>query len=225
MPVFGALLSGNSSDKTFNFQALQQLSSQLTAEDIARLVYVADSQMVTAANLERIDTLRWRFISRLPSVYSLADGLKAKAWEEDRWIDIGPLSPGKRAASYRLQEFSEQLHEQPYRFVVVSSSSLEKRKEQTLECAIVRERSEMEQQANLFAKISYACAEDAQAALEAFVAATSRWWEIDAQILQQDVLLKRPQRGAAEAGHRAPARDPLPYPTDTGRPPRSSDPA
>lgn len=72
MPVLGQVLPGNSSDKTWNFETLEKLSRQLDAEDIARLVYIGDSQMVTGPNLQRIAELRWRFI--LPSAGHVRHG-------------------------------------------------------------------------------------------------------------------------------------------------------
>ncbi|EQD80772.1 hypothetical protein B1A_00533, partial [mine drainage metagenome] len=89
MPLASRVLDGNASDKTFNFEMLEDLSRQLSLEDVQRLVYVADSQMVTEANLQRVDLLGWRFISRLPNNYTLCDEVKERALALGAWQDVG----------------------------------------------------------------------------------------------------------------------------------------
>ncbi len=119
MPLLGQVLDGNSSDKTWTFETLETLSRQLDADDIARLVYIGDSQMVTGPNLDRMAELHWQFISRLPSVYSLADEVKAAAFAQGQWLEVGRISPGKGTASYKLQEHSGVIDDRTYRLVVV----------------------------------------------------------------------------------------------------------
>ncbi len=204
MPVLGQVLSGNSSDKTWNFETLETLSRQLDAEDIARLVYIGDSQMVTGPNLERIADLRWRFVSRLPSVYTLADKVKATAFAEGAWIEVGQISPGKQAASYRVQEHSGVIDDREYRLIVVKSSSLEKRKEQALQHAIDKEREAIEAQTGAWIKKPFSCQEDAEAALAAFAAKVPRYWGIKTEIQTQEVQLKRSQRGRPRKGEEPP---------------------
>ena len=204
MPVFGEVLSGNSSDKTWNFATLEKLSRQLNAEDLARLVYIGDSQMVTSQNLERIAEFGWRFISRLPSVYKLTDEVKAQAFAEGVWTEVGQISPGKKAASYRVQERSGVIDGHSYRLVVVVSSSLEKRKEHALSRAIDKESGAIAAQAALFAKAPYSCREDAQAALDLFAREVPHYWGFEAEIRAHEVVLKRPGRGRPRSGSEPP---------------------
>ncbi len=200
MPVLGQVLSGNSSDKTWNFEMLETLSRQLDAEDVARLVYIGDSQMVTGPNLERIAQLHWRFISRLPSTYALADAVKAAAFAQRQWTDVRQISPGKRAASYKVQEHAGTIDDRPYRLVVVQSSSLEKRKAQALQRDIDKEREAIEAQAAAWRKKPFSCQEDAEAAAAAFTAKVPRFWGIKTEIQATEVVLKRPQRGRPRKG-------------------------
>lgn len=206
MPLASRVLDGNASDKTFNFEMLEDLSHQLSLEDLQRLVYIADSQMVTQANLQRVDLLGWRFISRLPSNYTLCDEVKERALALGVWQDVGRLSPDKEAASYRVQEFEETLYNRPYRLVVVHSSSLEKGKKERLERAVARELEAIEQQVNQFAKKLYGCAADAQAALDTFLKKPPRFWSYAARVDQVEVTLKRPGRGRPKKGD-APLRE------------------
>ncbi len=204
MPVLSQVLSGNSSDKTWNFDTLEVLSRQMDAEDIARLVYIGDSQLVTGPNLERIADLGWRFISRLPSVYTLADTVKATAFAEGAWMEVGQISPGKQAASYRVQEHSGVIDDREYRLIVVQSSSLEKRKTQALQHAIDKERETIQAQAGAWTKKPFSCQEDAEAVLAAFAAKVPRYWSIKPEIHAQEVQLKRSQRGRPRKGEEPP---------------------
>lgn len=204
MPLLGQVLDGNSSDKTWNFEALETLSGQLDADDIARLFYVGDSQMVTGPNLDRIAALHWRFISRLPGVYSLADEVKAAAFAQDQWLEVGRISPAKGAASYKLQEHSGVIDDRTYRLIVVQSSSLEKRKTQTLQRAIDKERQAIERQAAAWLKKPFSCQADAEAALASFGAKVPRFWGIKTEIRTQEVVLKRSRRGRPRQGEEPP---------------------
>ena len=200
MPVLGQVLSGNSSDKTWNFEMLETMSRRLDEEDLARLIYIGDAQLVTRPNLERIAQLHWRFISRLPSTYTLADAVKAAAFAQESWTDVRQISPGKRAASYKVQEHAGTIDDRPYRLVVVQSSSLEKRKAQALQRDIDKEREATEAQAADWRKKPFSCQEDAEAAAAAFAAKVPRFWGIKTEIQAQDVVLKRPQRGRPRKG-------------------------
>ena len=204
MPVLGQVLSGNSSDKTWNFETLETLSRQLDAEDVARLVYIGDSQMVTGPNLRRIAELRWRFISRLPSTYTLADEVKAAACAAGQWMEVGQISAGKQAASYRVQEHSGAIDDRMYRLIVVQSSSLEKRKAQTLQHAIDKEQETILAQAALWGKKPFSCQEDAEAAVAVFAGKVPRYWGVKTEIRAQEVVLKRSQRGRPRKGEEPP---------------------
>ncbi len=204
MPLLGQVLAGNSSDKAWNFDALETLSKQLDVDDIARLVYIGDSQMVTGPNLDRISELHWQFISRLPSMYSLADEVKAAAFAQGQWLEVGRISPGKQAASYQLQEHVGVIDDRTYRLIVVQSSSLERRKAQTLQRAIDKERQAIENQASTWAKKPFSCQEDAAAALSLFAAKVPRYWGIETEIRAQEVELKRSRRGRPRKGEEPP---------------------
>jgi len=67
VPIFGAVLDGNSSDKTTNNKLLTRIGSIMKRHGIGigAFVYVADSAMATQKNLEAVgDNL---FITRLPA--------------------------------------------------------------------------------------------------------------------------------------------------------------
>jgi len=75
-------------------------------------------------------------ISRLPERYGLAEELIDQAIIAGNWTEIGTLGEGKKAATYKSVSFENQLCGDIYRFVVLHSSSLDKRKLKTLDSKI-----------------------------------------------------------------------------------------
>jgi transposase len=81
IPILGGCADGNASDKTLNNATLTNLSKHMAKHGIAEgaFVYIADSAMVTPANLEAIgDNL---FITRLPFTYSETEMVISEAVE------------------------------------------------------------------------------------------------------------------------------------------------
>jgi transposase len=166
--IFGELMDGNLSDKTWNQEVLERLDTMLPG-DSSRRIYVADSALVTRGNLEIMHTQKIPFISRLPETFGIASELKKAAWSEARWQPIGSLTDKKDAAVYRLQAFKRGFAEHDYRFVVVHSSSLNKRKEQSITAMVKSRRQELEESCAALAKRSFFCEADAKKELEIFL--------------------------------------------------------
>nr|WP_295972732.1 hypothetical protein [uncultured Bacillus sp.] len=74
----------------------------------------------------------------------------------------------KKAASYRIQSFTENLDEYPYSFVVVYSDKLNEQKGQTLQRNLRKEQTLLEKAIEKFEKTTYHCESDAEEAWEAF---------------------------------------------------------
>ena len=168
IPIFGELMDGNLSDKTWNQEVLERLETILPNGN-NKHIYVADSALVTRGNLEIMHTQKIPFISRLPETFGIASELKEAAWSEARWQPIGSLTDKKDAAVYRLQAFKRGLAEHDYRFVVVHSSSLDKRKEQSITAMVKSRRQELEESCAALAKRSFFCEADAKKELEIFL--------------------------------------------------------
>lgn len=62
---------------------------------------------------------------------------------DDNWTEIGTLSEGKKAATYKSVSFERELRGDIYRFIVVHSSSLDKRKLKILNSKIEKENLEL----------------------------------------------------------------------------------
>ncbi|MEW5784405.1 MAG: IS1634 family transposase [Bacillota bacterium] len=169
VPVAAEVNSGNLSDKTWNFEYIEKLAATLTPEMLSKVVYVADSALVTEANLEKLKQYNLKFISRLPGNFSLEEELKDRAWEEDSFLELGTFSSRKDAASYRCRELPGSIGDDDYRFLVVHSSKLDGRKARSLEKKLAKRNSALDKEIKNKMKETYACCPDAEAACAQFI--------------------------------------------------------
>ena len=169
VPVTAEVRSGNLNDKAWNFDFIEKLASNLTPQMLSEVIYVADSALVTAANLEKLKSHHLKFISRLPGNFALEEELKDKAWAEGDFTELGLFSGRKDAASYRYRELTGTIGEQNYRFLVVHSSKLDGRKSRSLEKKIAKTYSNLEKEIKAKVKESYVCSPDAEAACAQFI--------------------------------------------------------
>jgi len=173
--VGGEVLNGNTSDKTWNNSFIQEMRKNLSQADIEYIIYTADSSFVTEDNLKVAQgddkTPKTIFISRLPGNFNLEEELKLKALSTpEAWVNIGTLHDKKNAAVYKIQSFTGFLYDTPYRFIVCHSNHLDGRKLKALQAAIKRENDQTTKAVAELEAVDYYCEEDAQAALDKFIA-------------------------------------------------------
>ncbi|MEA4884350.1 MAG: DUF4277 domain-containing protein [Clostridia bacterium] len=106
IPLMGEAMDGNESDKVWNGRVIEDLVGQFT-DNLTELVYVADSAVVTKANLDVIADKGIRFISRLPATFRQEQEVKDKALSEGDWVDAGILTqnPKRNSAFYKCKEY------------------------------------------------------------------------------------------------------------------------
>lgn len=168
-PLLGEILDGNLDDKSWNRLLLSSLPEHFTPEKLQTLTYVADSAFVTDKNLLLAEKLGLKFISRLPATYDLVETLTLKAFSDDNWLNLGQLAEGKDKAYYRLTESLEQIDGKSYRFLVVHSSNLDKRKLKKLDNRVKTEQKELAKQIAALSEKQFVCQPDAEAALDCFI--------------------------------------------------------
>ena len=168
VPIFGRNLDGNSSDKTSNNAVLSRISSIMAKHGLGpgAFVYVADSAMVTEANLQALGPNL--FVSRLPANYNECERAIRAAVDSDEWTQIGSLcetvTNGNRpCAQYKAFETSVTLYQKTYRAVVIHSSSHDKRRQKKYDKLVAKSAESM---ATALKKMPglYACEPDAKTA-------------------------------------------------------------
>ena len=207
-PLLGEILDGNLDDKTWNKQLLANLPDHFTVEELEKIIYVVDSAAVTQTNLELIQEHNLKFISRLPATFSLASELIEKAFASRGWTELGQVSPGKKKASYRVQVFTEDLYGREYRFVVVHSSHLDKRKLKGLQTRLKGQKEDLEKAARKIMGQTFACEADAKDALLRFQKEKgSRFYPLTGRVEKSQEKVKRRRRGRPSKGEKVEYRE------------------
>jgi len=198
IPIFGEMRDGNMSDKKWNKEVLDRLQAMLPC-DSGKRIYVADSALVTNDNLDLLFEKKIPFISRLPETFSISAELKDWAWSENRWQHLGSLVQKKDAAVYRIQSTVRELNGHTYRFIVVHSSSLDKKKEKSIKKMIETRKSELLSACDELAKRKFFCEADAKKEVEIFLAKhASPLFELNTEIKEERVIKRRvgrPRKG------------------------------
>ncbi|WDM02833.1 IS1634 family transposase [Alicyclobacillus cycloheptanicus] len=161
---------GNQDDHTWNNENITRLAGLLEEQTDKELLYVADSAVVTEENLKLLADEGIHFVSRLPSNFKLCQELKRSAWEKEKaWRDVGQIAAADDASTYKIQSFRRELYGRTYRLIAVRSTGLAKQKEHKLEDVLQREKTALEKAVEKAQKVTYSCAEDAEAAAKALV--------------------------------------------------------
>ncbi len=186
VPIFGQTRDGNSSDKTLNNEMLQRIGKLMKQHGLGpgAFIYVADSAMVTKANLKKLSGNR--FISRLPANFSVCDELIEKAIAAKAWQELGtqnelPASPKRTAASYKSYETDATIEGTFYRAIVVHSDSHDKRRNKRIDHQLAESQKGLEEWLQKQETVYY-CAADAKKAKALFEAMTAPLHHVSCQI-------------------------------------------
>ena len=141
VPIFGQTRDGNSSDKTLNNEMLQRIGKLMKQHGLGpgAFIYVADSAMVTKANLKKLAGNS--FISRLPANFTVCTELIEQAIVAKAWQALGTQNQvadtaSRSAASYRSYETDVTIDDISYRAIVVHSDSHDKRRNKRIDCQL-----------------------------------------------------------------------------------------
>jgi transposase len=201
IPILGEVMSGNTSDMTFNNGWIKTVRQALLKNEDEFLLYTADSAAVTEDNLKLFNKYHIDMISRLPERYDLAEELIDQAILADTWNEIGTLSEGKKAATYKSVSFEKELCGIIYRFLVVHSSSLDKRKLKTLNSKIEKEKLELIKKAEKESKREFFCEKDARAEIDKFQKENkSKFHTVTTEIIEVEKTIKKGMRGRYKKG-------------------------
>lgn len=169
MPVFGDIRDGNFNDKVWNNETLTAMEKSFL--DLRRVVYVADSALMTKNNLQLMAEKKVKFISRLPDTFAAVDKAKASAFAKNsKWQYIGPLVSRKGAAVYQISPTSQKIDGIAYRLLVVQSSAHDSRTAKRLDGLISSEEKAIKTAIKELETKKYACQPDAETALADFIA-------------------------------------------------------
>lgn len=202
---YGEVLSGNSSDKTWNRKALGKVKTMFPPEILKDLIYVADSSLVTDENLKEAGN-QVKFISRMPATYGLVAETIKKAWDLDLWEPAGSYASRKEAAEYWVYETVHRMGEIDYRLIAVRSSSLDSRKEKSIMKRVEKARAAIAKEAKELAGRDFVCEPDARRAAELFMDRhAQRFHELSFEVTEETIREKRARRGRPRKDEQPPA--------------------
>jgi transposase len=192
---YGEVLSGNSSDKTWNRKTLGKVKTMFAPEVLKDLIYVADSSLVTDENLKEAGG-QVRFISRMPATYGLVAETIKKAWDLDLWELVGSHASRKEAAEYWVYETVHRINEIDYRLIAVCSSSLDSRKEKSIMKRVEKDRIAIAKEGKELAGRGFVCEPDARRAAELVMDRHARGFhELSLEVTEESIIKKRARRG------------------------------
>jgi transposase len=202
VPILGKLEDGNASDKTINHHLLGEVGGHMQKHGVGEdaFIYIADSAMVTEANLAQTAE-RTRFITRLPATYNEHERVILDAIAADDWEDVGRIAqtaPTKNrpGASYRVHEGTVTLYGKDYRAVVVHSSAHDQRRQKRLERELRASREDIEQVAKASTKKLFFCRPDAEAAAAEVRASSSAYHQLQVRVEERPRYAPgRPKKG------------------------------
>jgi transposase len=167
LAVASSTMDGNTSDVEWNKKAIK-LVKETFGQRLNEMTYIADSKLITMPNFKLLmePERKLRFISRCPANFhnKIEKKLIKQAYEKNNWVSAGKLGSGKKACTYKIQEFIENIEGYDTRFIVVHSSAGEKRFEGKLE----KQRQELEKDITNLEKKQFACEADAREEWERF---------------------------------------------------------
>jgi len=199
----GSMLSGNTSDRRWNTDWVEQLGKDFPENFWRGRCYIADSAMMSEPTIRQIRALGMDWLGRLPGTFTLCGDLKDQAWAqpEAAWEELGTLAQKSTAktATYQAQTFDVTFLDQPTRAFVYHSPGLDKKKEHALQQEIAREHARLTQASKKLAQHAFHCAEDAEAAARLSLRSLHvQWYTVAPAVTSQEVPVKH--RGRPKAG-------------------------
>jgi transposase len=201
IPIVGKHEDGNASDKAINHTVLGEVARHMREHGIGEdaFIYVADSAMVTEANLARAG----QFITRLPATYGDCEQAILAAIDANDWTDVGRIAAtaatkARPGASYRVSEQSVELYGTTYRAIVVHSSAHDLRRQKRLERELDASLKAITAQAKAWESKTLLCQADAEAAAQEAMAQPTAYHRLEVRVVERPRYGRgRPKRGGA----------------------------
>jgi transposase len=196
VPLFLQPLSGNSSDKESLVKVITDLHAQLRQQEPdEEPLYVADSGLYSAANMQTLNQARVRWISRVPETSKEAKA--AVIQPEDAWQE-------RADGTLRFVVLQKDLPHGRERWVVTQSADGVQRAMQSARKQADKQLETWRKKLWHVSTKEFACQQDAQAAWKASVKGLPEWLEVSAELTSRAVFEERgrPARDAHPNGER-----------------------
>jgi transposase len=168
IPFFFQALSGNSSDAVWFRDALSEIASLFNGDLHSRPILIFDAAGSNQEMFEEASKSKAPCIIRLSRVFNAVGDSIKKAWEEDRWQEVGKLSDQKKGSYYRVCAFDFDSFP-GWRLTVVHSTALEESKRKSMEKSLPKKKENIEKKAASLSKKDFKTLEEAEEAANKFI--------------------------------------------------------
>lgn len=169
--VDAKVLSGNTDDKTYNFQNLDEIDNLLkrTKTDKSSFYYIADSALFTENNILKAKDKKIKFITRIPETINITkelirESLKNKELSQQAIF----LNAQNKEVKYDFYEYTIKYKGTPCKCAVCYSYNLEETKRKTIYKKSIKEKVQLEKLVKQYIKREFACKADAQKEIDGF---------------------------------------------------------
>lgn len=166
------VLSGNTDDKTYNFDNLDDVDDLLerTHTDKSSFYYIADSALFTENNVLKAQEKNIKFITRIPETTKMANKLISKALNDNEPCEqILLTNAQQKEVKYDVYEYVSDYKGTAVKSAVCYSYTLEETKNKTIWKQVYKEEAELEKIIKEYRKREFACQTDAQKEIDAFM--------------------------------------------------------
>jgi|GEM_PF-620651 len=200
LPIGGAGLAGNTSDVVWFREAMQELSETFKGDINTRPISIYDAAGSNTAMFDKAVFVGMPSIIRLSDRFKITREHINKAWEQDRWQEIGTCVSNpdskKNASQYKISSFDVPLGISEWRLIVVYSSELEKLKIANARRSHPKYKVKIEKLSTKLSKIKFASEDEANVAgqlfiTENFTLKTPFKWEMKVEKTVKEKYLKK----------------------------------
>ena len=163
IPFFIQALSGNDSDAVWFRSALAKMASLFDGNLYSRPILVFDAAASNTEMFENASSSKTPSIIRLSRVFNATGESIRRAWEENRWQEVGQLANSDKGSYYSICTFDFDVVS-GWRLTVVHSTTLQKTKEKSMQKSLPKKRERIEKQAAKLNKKEFETMAKAEAA-------------------------------------------------------------
>lgn len=175
LPLLADIGDGNQPENPWFRKFIPRFDEHYSKENLETFAAIGDAAFVSEENLNRLFSSdrasQISFISRLPATYKEEKWVRSRALSGlGQWINLGKMSEEKNASSYKCYTDRVSIGGVVYRALVYSSTSLEQRKEHSLQKSWEKKREVLLKDCQEAEGSFFACEADALRAAETVIA-------------------------------------------------------
>jgi len=197
------VLSGNASDKTYNYDKLGNIEGIINNLNISKkeFYYIADSAFFTSKNIKRAKDKDIKFITSVPDSFKISKELKDKALKNFDELDKIEIKASNEIGVYQISDEIKEHKGEFLKFLVYHSGPTVKKKTKSINKKIEKENNQIQKIKKKYNSINYSCQKDAEKARKRIINKELR--NIKFHTLNLDILKSEKNRPGR------PSKDPL----------------